>query len=58
MRSSRAEKRFRVTARDNNGDIYAFETDSRERAKAKLEEQQARADIHDVQMETTRWIFP
>lgn len=56
MRSSRAEKRFRVTARDNNGDIHAFETDSRERATAKIEELHARKDIHDVQLETLRWL--
>jgi hypothetical protein len=49
-------KRFRVTARDNNGDIFAFESDNRDRAKKKLDQLQRRKELHDVQMETLRWL--
>lgn len=49
-------KRFRVTARDNNGDIFAFESDNRDRAKKKFEQLQRRKELHDVQMETQRWL--
>ena len=49
-------KRFRVTARDNNGDIFAFESDNRDRAKKKYQQLQRREELHDVQMETQRWI--
>jgi hypothetical protein len=50
------EKRFRVTARDNNGDIFAFESDNRDRATKKLKQLQNRPELHDVQIETLRWI--
>ena len=49
-------KRFRVTARDNNGDIFAFESDNRDRAKRKFAQLQRRGELHDVQMETQRWV--
>ena len=49
-------KRFRVIARDNAGDIFAFESNNRERAKRKLAQLQKRPELHDVQMVTTRWI--
>ena len=49
-------KRFRVTARDNNGDIFAFESDNRDRANRKLKQLQRREELHDVQITTQRWI--
>ena len=49
-------KRFRVIARDNNGDIFAFESDNRDRASKKLKQLQRREELHDVQMVTQRWI--
>jgi hypothetical protein len=49
-------KRFRVTARDNSGDIFAFESDNRERADKKLRQLQKRPELHDVQLVTQRWI--
>jgi hypothetical protein len=33
MVEQRRDKRFRVTGEDEDGDIHAFETDSRERVK-------------------------
>jgi len=48
-------KRFRVIARDNNGDIFAFESDNRERAEKKLRQLQKRPELHDVQMVRQRW---
>lgn len=49
-------KRFRVTARDNNGDIFAFESDNRERADKKLRQLQKRPELHDVQLVRQRWL--
>ena len=49
-------KRFRVTARDNNGDIFAFESDNRERADKKLRQLQKRPELHDVQLIRQRWL--
>lgn len=49
-------KRFRVIARDNNGDIFAFESDNRERADKKLRQLQKRPELHDVQLIRQRWI--
>ena len=46
-------KRFRVTARDNNGDIFAFESTDRDRATRKLEQFQGRRELHDLQLETS-----
>lgn len=34
MVDQRRDKRFRVTGEDAEGDVHAFETDSRERAEA------------------------
>jgi hypothetical protein len=56
MATTRTEKRFRVTALDNFGDIYAFETDNRDRAKKKVAQLQRRSELHDVKMETLRWV--
>lgn len=56
MATLEREKRFRITGRDNNGDIHAFETDNRGRAKAKLQELQAARDLHDVNLETLPWV--
>ena len=47
-------KRFRITGRDKNGDIQAFETDNRERAREMLEVFKRR--FQDVEQETQRWI--
>ncbi|MDB5692506.1 MAG: hypothetical protein JWO81_1569 [Alphaproteobacteria bacterium] len=33
MTNQRREKRFRVSGEDADGDVHAFETDSRERAE-------------------------
>lgn len=49
-------KRFRVTARDNSGDIFAFESDNRERAEKKLRQLQKRPELHDVQLIRQRWL--
>lgn len=54
--STEPAKRFRVTARDNQGDIFAFESDNRERADRKLRQLKKRPELHDVQMETQRWM--
>ncbi|MDE2597177.1 MAG: hypothetical protein KGL44_09895 [Sphingomonadales bacterium] len=51
-----AAKRFRVIARDNHGDIFAFESDNRERAERKLRQLRNRPELHDVQMERQRWL--
>ena len=56
LMASQRPKRFRVTARDNNGDILAFESDNRDRAKERYAQVQRREELHDVQMETQRWI--
>jgi hypothetical protein len=50
------EKRFRVTGRDNNGDVFAFESDNRDRAAKKLKQMQKRPELHDVQMESLPWL--
>lgn len=47
-------RRFRVTGTDRNGDVHAFETDNRDRAKAMLEEFKKR--FQDPGMDTQRWI--
>lgn len=47
-------KRFRVTGVDANGDVHAFETDDRARAKAKLIEYQTA--LKDAEQETLRWV--
>ena len=47
-------KRFRIAGRDKNGDIQAFETDNRERAKEMLEVFKKR--FQDVEQETQRWV--
>lgn len=47
-------KRFRVTGVDENGDVHAFETNDRERARAKLEE--FKTIYTDAQSETQRWV--
>ena len=44
--ATRPPKRFRVTGYDENDDLNAFETDSRERAKAM--EQQMAEDLREV----------
>lgn len=49
-------KRFRVTARDNFGDIFAFETDNRERAEKKQRQLQKRPELHDVKLDRQRWL--
>lgn len=49
-------KRFRVTARDNHGDVFAFESDNRERADKKLRQLQKRPELHDVKLERQRWL--
>lgn len=49
-------KRFRVTARDNNGDIFAFESDNRERAEKKQRQLSRRPELHDVQLIRQRWL--
>jgi len=49
-------KRFRVIARDNHGDIFAFESDNKERADKKLRQLQKRPELHDVQLIRQRWI--
>ena len=49
-------KRFRVTARDNSGDIFAFESDNRERAEKKQRQLLKRPELHDVRMERQRWL--
>ena len=56
MADRQREKRFRVIGRDNNGDIFAFESDNRDRATKKLKQMQKRPELHDVQMETLRWL--
>ena len=48
------KKRFRVSGVDENGDIHAFETDDRERAKAYQEGMME--DLSDVEWETQRWV--
>jgi len=49
-------KRFRVIARDNSGDIFAFETDNRERAEKKQRQLSRRPELHDVQLIRQRWL--
>jgi hypothetical protein len=49
-------KRFRVTARDNYGDIFAFESDNRERAEKKHRQLSKRPELHDVRIERQRWL--
>ncbi len=51
---ARRDKRFRVTGYDRNGDIHAFETDSRERAQAM--EAQMQEDLRDVTFDMQRSI--
>ncbi|MFC3173202.1 hypothetical protein ACFOD9_02935 [Novosphingobium bradum] len=51
-----APKRFRVTARDNSGDIFAFESDNRERAEKKQRQLARRPELHDVQLIRQRWL--
>lgn len=53
---SEPPKRFRVTARDNFGDIFAFESDNQERAEKKQRQLQKRPELHDVQLVRQRWI--
>jgi hypothetical protein len=57
MAERQREKRFRVTGRDNNGDIFAFESDNRDRAAKKLKQMQKRPELHDVQMESLPWLL-
>lgn len=52
MVEQRRDKRFRVTGVDAEGDIHAFETDSRERAEAMRDE--FREDLQDVLLDTLR----
>lgn len=47
-------KRFRVTGVDENGDVHAFETNDRLRAKHKLEE--FKTVLKEAQSETQRWV--
>jgi len=54
--SKETPKRFRVIARDNLGDIFAFESDNRERAEKKLRQLSKRPELHDVQLIRQRWI--
>ncbi len=51
---ARRDKRFRVTGFDQNDDIHAFVSDSRERAKAM--EAQMRKDLPDVTFDMQRSI--
>ncbi len=54
--SKEQPKLFRVMARDNFGDIFAFETDNRERADKKQRQLEKRPELHDVQLIRQRWI--
>lgn len=47
-------KRFRVTGRDGNGDLHAFETDDRQRAKETLT--MFKKTFREAAQETQRWI--
>ena len=50
-------RRFRVTAVDKStGDLVAYETNDRQRAKLKLAEFEARKDLIEAESETQRWI--
>lgn len=50
-------RRFRVTAEDKKtGDLLAYETNDRERAKLKLAEFEGRKDLIEVECETQRWV--
>jgi hypothetical protein len=50
--AERRDKRFRVTGEDEQGDIHAFETDSRTRAKAM--EAQMREEFKHVALNIVR----
>jgi hypothetical protein len=52
--AERRDKRYRVTGEDDQGDIHAFETDSRERAK--VMEAQMREEFKHVVLEMVRRI--
>lgn len=47
-------KRFPVTVVDENGDVHAFETNDRQRARYKLEE--FKTIYKDAESETQRWV--
>ena len=50
-------RRFRVTATDKKtGDLLAYETNDRQRAKLKLAEFEGRKDLIEAECETQRFI--